>query len=95
LLTGTLIAVTITLAILAHFVAAITIHRMLSLFVVAQGRGHVVALSATSCQQPPAFVAPVAGYAFKLKESISGGARGAHRRACQISFIVGWAVHSR
>jgi hypothetical protein len=43
LLTGTLIAITIALAILTLFVAAITIRRTLLLFVVAHHRGHVVA----------------------------------------------------
>jgi hypothetical protein len=61
LLTGTLIAVTIDLAILALFVAAITIRCMLSSFVVAHRCGHVVASTKLSCQPPPAFVAPVAG----------------------------------
>jgi hypothetical protein len=59
LLTGTLIAITIALAILALFVAAIT--RMLSLFVVAHRCGRVVALLLLSCQPPPTFVAPIAG----------------------------------
>jgi hypothetical protein len=58
---GTLIAVTIALAILTLFVAAITIHRTLSLFVVAHRRGHVVASSMLSRQPPPNFVAPIAG----------------------------------
>jgi hypothetical protein len=59
--TGTPIAVTITLAILALFITAITIRRTLSLYVVAHCRGHVVALLMPSCQPLPAFVAPVAG----------------------------------
>jgi hypothetical protein len=64
--TGTLIAVTIALAILALailalFVTAITIRSMPSLFVVAHRRGRVVASSMPSCQPPPVFVAPVAG----------------------------------
>jgi hypothetical protein len=59
--TGTLIAVTIALAILALFVTAITIHRTPLLFVVAHRRGRVVALSTPSCQPPPIFVTPVAG----------------------------------
>jgi hypothetical protein len=59
--TGTLIAITIALAILAFFVAAITIRRMLSSFVVAHHCGHVVASSLLSCQPPPTFVAPIAG----------------------------------
>jgi hypothetical protein len=59
--TGTLIAVTITLAILALFVTAITIHRTLLLFVVAHHCGRVVALLMLSHQPPPAFIAPVAG----------------------------------
>jgi hypothetical protein len=59
--TGTLIAVTIALAILALFVTAITIRCALSLYVVARHRGCVVALSTPSCQPPPAFVAPVTG----------------------------------
>jgi hypothetical protein len=45
-LTGTLIAVTIALAILALFVTAITIRRTLSSFVIAHPRGRVVALVA-------------------------------------------------
>jgi hypothetical protein len=60
-LTGTLIAVTIALAILAFFLAAITICHMLSSFVVAHHRGRVVALSTLSCQPLPTFIAPVAG----------------------------------
>jgi hypothetical protein len=60
-LTGTLIAITIALAILALFVTAITIRRMLSSCVVAHRRGHVVAALTPSCQPPPAFIAPVAG----------------------------------
>jgi hypothetical protein len=60
-LTGTLIAITIVLAILALFVTAITIRRTPLLFVVAHRRGRVVALSMPSCQPPPVFVAPVAG----------------------------------
>jgi hypothetical protein len=60
-LTGTLIAVTIALAILVIFVTAITIHRTLLLFVITHRCGHVVALSTPSCQPPPAFVTPVAG----------------------------------
>jgi hypothetical protein len=59
--TGTLIAITIALAILALFVAANTVCRTLSLFVVAHHRGHVVALSMLSCQPLPTFIAPVAG----------------------------------
>jgi hypothetical protein len=59
--TGTLIAITIALAILALFVTAITIRRTLSSYVVAHRCGHVVASSMPSCQPPPAFVAPVAG----------------------------------
>jgi hypothetical protein len=59
--TGTLIVVTIALAILALFVTAITIRRTLSLYVVAHRPGHVVASLMPSCQPPPAFVAPVAG----------------------------------
>jgi hypothetical protein len=58
--TATLIAVTIALAILALFVA-ITIRRMLLLFVVAHCRGHVVALLMLSHQPLLTFVAPVAG----------------------------------
>jgi hypothetical protein len=61
LLTGTLIAVAIALAILALFITAITIHRMPSSFVVAHRRGRVVALLMPSCQPPPVFVAPVTG----------------------------------
>jgi hypothetical protein len=57
--TGTLIAVTIPLAILALFIA-ITIRRTLSLFVVAHHRGRVVALLTLSYQPLPTFVAPVA-----------------------------------
>jgi hypothetical protein len=81
-LAGTLIAVTITLAILAHFVTAITIRRTLSLFVLAHRRGRVVALSTLSCQPLPTFVAPVAGWlswlsdASKIEGSISGGGKG-------------------
>jgi hypothetical protein len=62
--TGTLIAITITLATLATlalFITAITIRRMLLLFVVAHRRGRVVASSTPLCQPPPAFVAPIAG----------------------------------
>jgi hypothetical protein len=59
--TGTLIAITIALAILALFVTAITIRRMPSLFVVAHRRGRVVASSTPSYQPPPVFVAPVTG----------------------------------
>jgi hypothetical protein len=61
LLTGTLIAITIALAILALFVTAITIRRMPLSFVVAHRRGRVVASSMSSCQPLPVFVAPVAG----------------------------------
>jgi hypothetical protein len=50
LLTGILIVVTIALAILTLFIAAITIRCTC-----------VVALSTLSCQPPPVFVAPVAG----------------------------------
>jgi hypothetical protein len=59
--TGTLIAVTIALAILALFVTAITIRCLPSLFVVAYRRGRVVASSMPSCQPLPVFVSPVAG----------------------------------
>jgi hypothetical protein len=59
--TGTLIAVTIALVILALFITAITICRTLSLYVVPHRRGHVVALSTPSCQPPPAFITPVTG----------------------------------
>jgi hypothetical protein len=59
--TGTLIAVTIALAILALFITAITIRRTPLSFFVAQRHGHVVASSMPSCQPPPFFVAPVAG----------------------------------
>jgi hypothetical protein len=59
--TGTLIAVTIALAVLALFVTAITICRTTSLFVVAHRRGHVVASLMPSCQPPHVFIAPVAG----------------------------------
>jgi hypothetical protein len=59
--TGTLIAITITLAILTLFVTAITIRRTLLSYAVAHRRGHVVASLTPSCQPPPAFVAPVAG----------------------------------
>jgi hypothetical protein len=58
--TGTLIAVTIALAILTLFVA-ITIRHMLLLFVITHRRGHVVTLSMLSHQPPPTFVAPKAG----------------------------------
>jgi hypothetical protein len=60
-LTGTLIAITIVIAILALFVTAITIHRTPLSFVVAHRRGRVVASLMPSCQPPPVFVAPVAG----------------------------------
>jgi hypothetical protein len=98
--TGTLIAITIALAILPLFVAAITIRRMLLLFVVAHRRGCVVASSMLSCQLPPAFVAPAAVDCHDYltlpnsRDPSAGRARGTHRRARQISFIVGWAVHS-
>jgi hypothetical protein len=59
--TGTLIAVTIALAILALFVTVITIRRTLSSYVDAHRHGRVVASLTPSCQPPPAFVAPVAG----------------------------------
>jgi hypothetical protein len=59
--TGTLIAVTIALAILTVSVTAITIRRTLSLFVVAHRHGRVVASWTPSCKPPPAFVAPVTG----------------------------------
>jgi hypothetical protein len=59
--TGTLIAVTIALTILALFVAAIIIHCTLLLFVVAHHCGRVVALLTPSYQLPPAFVAPITG----------------------------------
>jgi hypothetical protein len=59
--TGTLIAITIALAILALFVIAITIHHTPSWFVVAHRRGRVVASLMPSCQPPPVFIAPVAG----------------------------------
>jgi hypothetical protein len=59
--TGTHIVITIALAILALFVAAIIIRRTLLLFVVTHHRGRVVASLMLSCQLPPAFVAPVAG----------------------------------
>jgi hypothetical protein len=59
--TGTLIAITIALAILALFVTAITIRRTPLTFVVAHHHGRVVALLMPSCQQPPVFVAPIAG----------------------------------
>jgi hypothetical protein len=61
LLTGTLIAVTIAVAILTLFVTAITIRRMPSLFVVAHRHGRVVASLMPSCQPPPVFIAPIAG----------------------------------
>jgi hypothetical protein len=57
----TLIAVTIALATLALFVAAIIIRRTLSLFVIPHRRGRVVASSTLFRQPPPAFVDPVAG----------------------------------
>jgi hypothetical protein len=60
-LTGTLIAVTIALAILALFVTVITIRCALSSYVIARHHGHVVASLTPSCQPPPAFVAPVTG----------------------------------
>jgi hypothetical protein len=58
--TGTLIAVTIALAILALFFTAITIHHTLSSFVIAHHHGRVVASLMPSCQPPPTFVAPIA-----------------------------------
>jgi hypothetical protein len=61
LLTGTLIAVTIALAILTLFITAITIRCTPLLFVVAHHCSHVVALLMPFCQPPPVFVAPVAG----------------------------------
>jgi hypothetical protein len=61
-LTGTLIAATIALAILALFVTAITIRCTLSLYVAARRRGCVVASSMPSCQPPTVFVAPVVGW---------------------------------
>jgi hypothetical protein len=60
-LPATLIAVTITLATLTLFVAAIIIRRTLLSFIVAHHCGHVIASSTLSCQPPPVFVAPVAG----------------------------------
>jgi hypothetical protein len=60
-LPATLIAVTITLATLTLFDAAIIICCTLLLFVIAYHRGCVVAFSMLSCQPLPAFVAPVAG----------------------------------
>jgi hypothetical protein len=59
--TGTLIAVTIALAILALFVTVITIRRTPSSFVIAHRHGCVVALLMPSCQPPPVFVAPITG----------------------------------
>jgi hypothetical protein len=59
--TGTLIDITIALAILALFLTAITISRTPLSFVVAHRRGRVVTLLMPSCQPPPVFVAPVAG----------------------------------
>jgi hypothetical protein len=53
LLTGTLIAVTIALAILALFVTAITIRSTPLSFVVAHRCGRVVASSMPSCQPLP------------------------------------------
>jgi hypothetical protein len=67
--TGTLIAITITLAILTLFVAAITIRHTLSLFVIAHRCGRVVASLSLSCQPPPAFVAPVAGWLSWLSDA--------------------------
>jgi hypothetical protein len=60
LLPSTLIAITIALATLSLFVAAIIIRRMLLLFDVAHQCGHVVALLTFSCKPPPAFDALVA-----------------------------------
>jgi hypothetical protein len=60
-LPATLIAVTITLATLTLFAAAIIIRRTLLLFILAHRRGHVIALMTLSGQPLPAFVAPVAG----------------------------------
>jgi hypothetical protein len=48
-LTGTLIAITIALAILALYITAITIHRTPSLFVVAHRRGRVVLMLTQCC----------------------------------------------
>jgi hypothetical protein len=59
--TGTLIAITIAIAILTLFVTAITICCTPLLFVIAYHCGRVVVLSTPSCQPPPVFIAPVAG----------------------------------
>jgi hypothetical protein len=59
--TGTLIAITIALAILTLFVTAITIRRMPLSFVIAHRRGRVIASLMPSCQPPPVFIAPIAG----------------------------------
>jgi hypothetical protein len=56
--------ITIALSTIPLFVTAIIIRRMLSLFVIAHHRGHVVALSALSHQPPPAFVDTIAGWLF-------------------------------
>jgi hypothetical protein len=53
--------ITITLAILALFIAAITIRRTLSSFVVTHHHGRVVASSMLCHHPPPPFIAPVAG----------------------------------
>jgi hypothetical protein len=82
LLPATLIAITITLATLTHFVAAIIIHRTLSWFIITHRCGCVIALSLLSCQPLPAFVAPIAGWllslsnASNLKGSTSRGGKG-------------------
>jgi hypothetical protein len=59
--TGTLIAITIALSILALFNTVFTIRRMPLLFVVTRRRGRVVDSSMPSYQPPPVFVTPVAG----------------------------------
>jgi hypothetical protein len=61
LLPTTLIAVTITLATLTLFVAAIIICHTLLSFIIAHCCGRVIASSALFCQPLPAFVAHIAG----------------------------------
>ncbi len=99
--TGTLIAITITLAILALFVTAITIHRMLLSYVVAHHRGHVVVVNALLpatarllCSRRWLIVMIIRRFQMQGIHQ-QEGARGTHKRARQISFIIGWVVRSR
>jgi hypothetical protein len=69
LLPANLIAVTITLDTLTLVVAAIIIRRMLLLFIIVHCHGCVIALLTLSCQPPPAFVAPVAGWLLLLSNA--------------------------